>query len=845
MVYFGKMKTRKTLSAMAVALSAAAISCAFAPRVFADVAAATAAGVDLKVAWCESTGAQYVDTGIIAKPRIRVEAQLQWMVRGGDKCLIGARKDSNHTRFNLIYCDGDYVCAAPGHFSNSSGTSANGTAYLNSHIPTKWQLGKDYTVVSDFDATVQSVTVNGMEVMNLKDTPCDTGRTLYIFGVNNYGTFALPSTVRLYSMKIWSDGTLVRDYHPARQGTVYGLWEDTQGVFCPSATATPFAAAPAVDFNVPYCESTGAQYIDTGVVGRPRTKTEIVLSCMDAASDACVLGCRKDDNATRFCPVWFDQWYFYADPHTYYRIGTPRAVAGSQYHVWTDFDASNQSFALSQDGGTAATRNFTGTSVDTGRNMYLFAANWKGVLGYFSKIHLHSLKIWQDEALVRDYRPARIGTSYGVWDEVENRFSISVTDTGFFGAHVVDGEPDYYAQWIESTDSTYIDSGVVGRPETKVEASFQWREVSAARLVGSRYYDSFAVSSGSDGAMTFATHAGAVTLEDGVYAADTDYTVVADVHAASQTYSVTGPSGTITSNTVQTLSTTTNSWPLFIFGRGTNNCARARLYAMKIWQDGTLVRDFVPGIKDGEGCLYDRVGGKCHFSYNGSIIPAAGLVGPPVGTPSVPRYALSYLGSHGNAFVDTGVIGRPHTRIEAAFQWTVLGADKCFIGARKSSGETRFNPIYADNGYLCCSPSYFKSSAYSGGCTPTELAVGTDYTIVADMALSNQTVTVDGTTVMSLSETAADTEIPMYLFASHYGYGSAPATLFASARVRALKIWQDGSLVRDYVPVIADNGGPYLYDKVTKTFHQGEEAGLWDVGEVGPRINTGASVIIR
>ena len=679
--------------------------------------------------------------------------------------------------------------------------------------------------------------------MNLKDTPCDTGYSLYIFGVNNYGTFALPSSVRLYSMKIWSDGTLVRDYRPARQGTVYGLWEDTQGVFCPSATATPFAAAPAIDFNVPYCESTGAQYIDTGVVGKPRTKTEIVLSCMDASRDACVLGCRKDDDDTRFCPAWFDQWYFYADPHIFYRIGTPRAVAGSQYHVWTDFDASNQSFALSQDGGTAATRNFTGTSVDTGRNMYLFAANWKGVLGYFSKIHLHSLKIWQDEALVRDYRPARIGTSYGVWDEVENRFFISVTDTGFFGAHVVDGEPDYYAQWIESTDSTYIDSGVVGRPETKVEASFQWREVKSARLVGSRYYDSFAVSSGSDGAMTFATHAGAVTLEDGVYAADTDYTVVADVHAASQTYSVTGPSGTIASNTVQTLSTTTNCWPLFIFGRGTNNCARARLYAMKIWQDGTLVRDFVPGIKDGEGCLYDRVGGKCHFSYNGAITSAAGLVGPPVGTPTV--YELSYLGSDGNAFVDTGVIGRPHTRIEASLQWMALGADKCFIGARKDSGETRFNPIYTDKGYLCCSPSYFKSSAYSGGCTPTALSVGTDYTIVADMALSNQTVTVDGTTVMSLTEEAADTGLTMYLFASHYGYGSAPATLFSPSRVRTLKIWQDGALVRHYVPVIADNGGPYLYDKVTRTFHQGEESGLWDTGEVGPRIVTGASILIR
>ena len=46
---------------MAVALSATAMSCAFTPRAFADAAAAAAAGVDLKVAWCESTGAQYID----------------------------------------------------------------------------------------------------------------------------------------------------------------------------------------------------------------------------------------------------------------------------------------------------------------------------------------------------------------------------------------------------------------------------------------------------------------------------------------------------------------------------------------------------------------------------------------------------------------------------------------------------------------------------------------------------------------------------------------------------------------------------------------------------------------
>lgn len=60
-----------------------------------------------------------------------------------------------------------------------------------------------------------------------------------------------------------------------------------------------------------------------------------------------------------------------------------------------------------------------------------------------------------------------------------------------------------------------------------------------------------------------------------------------------------------------------------------------------------------------------------------------------------------------------------------------------------------------------------------------------------------------------------------------------------------MKIWADGALGRHYVPVIADNGDSYLYDKVTRTFHQGEEAGLWDLGEVGPRINMGMGIVIR
>ena len=53
-------------------------------------------------------------------------------------------------------------------------------------------------------------------------------------------------------------------------------------------------------------------------------------------------------------------------------------------------------------------------------------------------------------------------------------------------------------------------------------------------------------------------------------------------------------------------------------------------------------------------------------------------------------------------------------------------------------------------------------------------------------------------------------------------------------RIYDLKIWQDGELVRDYVPVIADNGAPYLWDKVSKTLFASEtDIAFWDSGAIG------------
>ena len=127
------------------------------------------------------------------------------------------------------------------------------------------------------------------------------------------------------------------------------------------------------------------------------------------------------------------------------------------------------------------------------------------------------------------------------------------------------------------------------------------------------------------------------------------------------------------------------------------------------------------------------------------------------------------------------------------------------------------------------------------------LEADTAYSVTADFQANAQTVGISGggytgQTVLQHNAAMANTGHSLYAFARN---NAGTADLLSAARIYSLKIWKDGELVRHYVPVIADNGGPYLYDKKSGTFLQGATSGLWDVGEKGERIAQGLSIIVR
>ena len=83
----------------------------------------------------------------------------------------------------------------------------------------------------------------------------------------------------------------------------------------------------------------------------------------------------------------------------------------------------------------------------------------------------------------------------------------------------------------------------------------------------------------------------------------------------------------------------------------------------------------------------------------------------------------------------------------------------------------------------------------------------------------------------------------MYLFALHNGNS---VGAWAKVRIYYLRIWQDGALVRDYVPVIADNGAPYLWDKVSRTlFGSATDTPFWDSGERGGQFLQSTMILVK
>lgn len=176
-----------------------------------------------------------------------------------------------------------------------------------------------------------------------------------------------------------------------------------------------------------YIESSGTQYIDTGVIAKTGIESKMEFSFTKVPSDAGMLGARKSGN--RFYIVHY-YGSFTIGYGEYYTTGV-KATAGTKYAIESALLLNEQSMYIN---GEEVIFKGDSSSLDLGLNLYLFGANYNGSAKYLSSARCYSCKIYDNSVLVRDFVPCVDPSGvYGMYDVVGRQF-YSSNSGSFTGA---------------------------------------------------------------------------------------------------------------------------------------------------------------------------------------------------------------------------------------------------------------------------------------------------------------------------------------------------------------------------------------------------------------------------
>ena len=198
--------------------------------------------------------------------------------------------------------------------------------------------------------------------------------------------------------------------------------------------------------------------------------------------------------------------------------------------------------------------------------------------------------------------------------------------------------------------------------------------------------------------------------------------------------------------------------------------------------------------------------------------------------------AAEYIRGFGQQYIDTGF--KPDTNTRADIRFDVESAPKMWeplFGSRQSSTQKKFYIVYnfARQKWSC------NIAATSAWEPEYPAAVGEHF-----FSIDKTTFTLDGVS-QTLSATAFDKTYNAYVFSINDN-GSPMNIDLANLTMKlySLKIWDNGTLVRDFVPCVNKDGEAGLYDitpGAEKKFYSNDGTGAF---EAGPVLETKSGTVI-
>ncbi len=550
-----------------------------------------------EVEYLESTGTQWIDTGVNADIDLGFDVGFKWNIfNTANSRFLGVIKQNGSTYLRHHSSDSGSSFT---YFVSNDGTTIQGTATTAFHS-------------FSYNSVTKKFNFDGTEISAVSPAVFDTGLNFWLFGRNS-NTESLKSyaSVKIYSARLYNNGTLVRDFIPVLDWNMKPCLFDrvTEQLFYNQATSGDDFSYGREIHPVDYLESTGTQYINTGLLSTASSTVDTVFrfTSMESgvANNVGVFGGRNGQQSntfTLFKIASATPQYFRFDYNGQSTVGTATEM------TWNT--ASKYRF---QYNGTSCitTNTTTGESVVLAKSpastftqypIHLFAVNTSGTIGQNLSGRIYYYK-YSDGTNSVDMVPAidENGVAY-FFDKVSHTCFLN-QGTGAFSY------PAREVEYIETDGTSYINTGYTPSGSTETEITTMLKDQTTSRFmfgcrtaqnnntyaclahnqnrIGYRVGDSsYLYSSGYNEVNVKHTY----KIANGVFYRDD---VVIDTSCQGATASPNSPLALLTINTNNTLDTGQS----FI----------GNLYSGTIKENTTLLRDFIPCFKDGQAGMLDKV----------------------------------------------------------------------------------------------------------------------------------------------------------------------------------------------------------------------------------------------
>lgn len=181
---------------------------------------------------------------------------------------------------------------------------------------------------------------------------------------------------------------------------------------------------------------------------------------------------------------------------------------------------------------------------------------------------------------------------------------------------------------------------------------------------------------------------------------------------------------------------------------------------------------------------------------------------------------LDYIQSDGTQYINTGIIANTPLRSVIDLEWHTTHVDDAILAAR--NGDNRLYLLWRGGTIGIGYGTYIS--------VPGSVSKNVKYQIETILSSGEQSLKVDNKVRYgAVSSASYNLEIPLYLFANN---AEGVASAFSKIRLYGCCLYNEETLVRQYVPCINPDGEIGLYDYITESFFGNDGTGTFVAGQI-------------